>query len=126
MILSSEVEGEGGSIGVGGTSVLKRQAGCVRIRFAESETRSCWTPLLSRCLLGDADFVLGGFVQFENQAVEIIYESGRCQVCGERARFVVADAVEDKTLQFCEEHGAEYREREGVPEWPGEESEKTK
>ena len=46
------------------------------------------------------------------------YADGQCRVCGEPATFVVADAVEDKTFQFCETHGKDYREREGVPEWP--------
>ncbi len=46
------------------------------------------------------------------------YGDGQCQVCGETATFVVADAVEDKTMRFCETHGKEYREREGVPERP--------
>lgn len=46
------------------------------------------------------------------------YGDGQCQICGEPATFVVADAVEGETLRFCEKHGKEYREREGVPEWP--------
>jgi len=43
---------------------------------------------------------------------------GQCQVCGEPGTFGVVDPASDTTLEFCKEHGKEYREREGVPEWP--------
>ena len=49
------------------------------------------------------------------------YGDDQCQVCGQAAVFVVADAIEGETLRFCDKHGEEYRERENVPVWPGEE-----
>ena len=50
------------------------------------------------------------------------YGEGLCGVCGEPATFAVvvpATDTKNSTPEFCETHGAEYREREGVPEWPG-------
>jgi hypothetical protein len=46
------------------------------------------------------------------------FGEAQCQVCGKPASFVAGDPATDTTLEFCEKHGQEYREREGGPERP--------
>ncbi len=46
------------------------------------------------------------------------FSEALCQICGEPATFVAVDPATDTTLEFCEKHGKEYRERERGPERP--------